>query len=303
MLSNFSLNKPPRVVPVAVGLRLLFGGFSNQFGWLFFGFGLIFFWVFGGSTSLYSLVYFSGELNLVEGIVLDVVETSVTVDEARIYEYQYQYVVNDRQYEGATRSYYGEYNKGDTAVITYSVANPARSRAAGVAIWDGVVWFTIIFPAVGLIFMLFGIGKAIKGIRLLRDGVQTTGTLISKEATNTTVNDQTVYKFTFRFFAEANRPFTVVGKTHVTERFAGEPELIPVHEAYTGQHHSTVEPLLYNPASPSDAVLLDDLPGGPRINQQGKIEADWTGMIVVTILPSIAVVGHGLWVLFLLEIL
>ena len=42
MAQPFSFSLPPRDVPLTVRLQVLFGGFLNQFGWLFFGFGMVF---------------------------------------------------------------------------------------------------------------------------------------------------------------------------------------------------------------------------------------------------------------------
>ena len=133
MAGQYSLYAPPRVVPLSVRLRLLFGGFTNQFGWLFFGFGLIFVWVFGGSQALYNLIFFNGALNMVEGRISEVVETSVSINDEPVYEYRYSYVVNDQRYEGASRAFYGEYAPGDQAVIAYTERNHTRSRAVGLS--------------------------------------------------------------------------------------------------------------------------------------------------------------------------
>ena len=268
-------------------------------GWLFFGFGMVFVWVFGGSAALHNLVFFSGELNMIEGTITEIVETSMEINEETVYEYRYRYIINDKRYEGASSGFYGEYQVGDQAVITYSVADQARSRLAGLSIWSPVMWLPAIFPLIGLGFMAVGIRKAIKGARLLRHGVPAIGTLISRETTNATVNDQTVYKFTFQFQTDMYSSHTVVAKTHVTERLAGEPDL----GGSNGPDGEIREPLLYNPSNPDDAVLLDDLPGGPRLNHQGEIEAVFGGLLLNLIIPTITVIGHGAWLLAILEIL
>lgn len=298
MSEQFSLYGPPRSVPLWVWVRLLLGGFSNQFGWLFFGFGLIFVWVMGGSHLLYNLVFFSGELDIVEGSITEVVETNVSINEETVYDYRYSYIVNDRRFEGNSKAFYGEYVAGDQATIEYSVTNPARSRAVGLSTESVGMWLVALFPAVGLMFMIFGLAKGVKGGRLLRHGRQTTGTLVSREATNATVNDETVYKFTFRFKTDVGQTHTVTAKTHVTDRFAGEPALTTFEN-----RHDIQEPLLYNPANPADAVLLDDLPGSPRINQFGDIEPNSCGLFLVLIVPAITVVGHGWWLINLLELI
>jgi hypothetical protein len=286
---NRGLSGPPRSVPLSVRLRILFGGFGNQFGWFFFGFGMIFVWVFGGTATLHDLVFFSGDLAVADARITDVVETNVTIDERRVYEYQYAYRVDDIALDGATQAMEGKYHVGDRVVVEYPVRSHERSRIRGLSISDDwVALVCTIFPLIGLIFIFFGVRKGFKGARLLRHGKQATGVLISTEPTNCKVNEQMVYKFTFRFKADDARTYEVVARTHVTERFA--------------RMDSYREPLLYNPWKPSDAILLDDLPGGPRINENGEIHGTSLSMLRLLIIPGVSCIGHGLWFLHVLEV-
>ncbi|MHC4335254.1 MAG: hypothetical protein ACYSUP_15040, partial [Planctomycetota bacterium] len=57
-----NLAAPPRPVPLSVRIVILFGGFMNQFGWLFVGFGLIFVWIFTLRADVTSWYYFRGQL-------------------------------------------------------------------------------------------------------------------------------------------------------------------------------------------------------------------------------------------------
>ena len=80
----------------------------------------------------------------------------------------------------------------------------------------------VVFPVVGLAFVSLGVRKGLTGGRLLRDGRQAPGVLISTEPTNTKINDQTVFKYAFQFTTDERQAYTVVAKTHLTDRFAGE---------------------------------------------------------------------------------
>jgi hypothetical protein len=305
-MSTFLKNQfsdPPRSVPVSVRLRILFGGFSNQFGWLFFGFGMIFVWVFGGSSALHSWVFFSSELALTEGTISAVAETNITINNQPLYEYRYSYSVNNISYTGSTRDFGGKYRKGEKAPIEYSVRDHARSRVKGMSESKWTMLLTLIFPVVGLAFIVSGMRKAVKGNRLLSNGKQAVGVLISQEPTNTRINDQPVYKFTFEFTADDGEYYRAVAKTHVLERFAGEN--IKVSEDLIDEHnYETVkEPLLYNPIDPGDAIMLDDLPGGPRINDRGEIQSNVPALIPSIIIPGVGIIGHTYWFLHVLEIL
>lgn len=291
---RMSLSDPPRRVPFSVRLRILLGGFLNQFGWYFFGFGMVFVWAFGGSSALYDLAYFQRDVAVTEGRISAVIETNMSINEERVYEYQYAYRVNGVEYFGATKAYYGEHKVNDPASVEYTSRNPTRSRIQGLEFKRWVALVAGIFPMIGLVFIALGIRKGIRGARLLRHGKQTTGTLVSQEPTNTEVNDEPVFEFTFEFEVEGEGFFEVVARTHLTERFAGEE---------SDDEDDVREPLLYNPYDPNDAILLDDLPGGPRIDERGEIRGVTLSLLPSLIIPGVTVVGHGYWVLYLLELL
>lgn len=293
------LSDPPRTVSLLVRMKLMLGGFSNQFGWLFFGFGLMFVWVFGGSAALYNTAFFSGELTVTKGTVTSVVETNVAINEKQVYAYNYSYTVDGESYTGNTRAFGGRFQVNNTVDIEYVVSDHGRSRIQNLSVdtgWGG--FFTIIFPIIGLAFMVAGIRKGGKGVRLLCEGKQAMGSLVSREATNTKINEQTVYKFSFEFNADDGRTYTAVAKTHLTGVFTGEKTDQDGNQLKGG---SVQEPLLYNPRCPADAVLLDDLPGGPRIDRNGEVRVNLAGVMPSMVIPGITVAGHTLWALHILE--
>jgi hypothetical protein len=50
-------------------------------------------------------------------------------------------------------------------------------------------------------------------------------------------------------------------------------------------------------------VLLDDLPGSPRIGDTGDIEAHVLAAMPTLLLPAITVGGHLCWALYVLELI
>ncbi|MCI5221803.1 MAG: hypothetical protein D3924_03805 [Candidatus Electrothrix sp. AR4] len=72
----------------------------------------------------------------------------------------------------------------------------------------------VLFPLTGLIFIFFGVKKALQGKRLLQYGILTKGKLVSKDRTHTTINEQRMYKFTFSFKDISGRKFEILEKTH-----------------------------------------------------------------------------------------
>ena len=319
---------PPRSVPLLVRLRLLFGGFHSQFGWLFAGFGMIFVWVFGGADLLVSAVYFRGELDTAPAAVVKVAETNVSINESKVFAYHYTFQAGGQTYTGMTKAFGGEYKQGDQAVVEFPADNPDRSRIQALADKQDATgaYLAMIFVVVGLAFIVAGLRKARKGCRLLRDGRTAVGELLSREPTHTRVNDRTVYKFTFAFEAEDGRRYEATARTHETHRLLGDdarPGDRPRDDARPGDltrgnddddaprnenaprnedAPPVREPLLYNPAAPSDAVLLDALPGEPRIDENGHIRVKSAWKVLLTlIIPAAALIGHTLYARYVLR--
>ncbi|MDH4241432.1 MAG: hypothetical protein OEW48_17880, partial [Phycisphaerae bacterium] len=103
----------------------------------------------------------------------------------------------------------------------------------------------------------------------------------SKEKTKTEVNKKPVYKLTFEFNTPEGTTYEATAKTHDTAKLEDQAE----------------EPLLYDPMRPSYAVMLDDLPGNPRIMENGTIHAGpVANTIKVLVIPLTTIIGHGIYV-------
>jgi hypothetical protein len=282
-LSDF--NSPaPREVPISVRIRVLFGGFTNQFGWIFFGFGLIFVWVFTAHSDIASIVLFRLKTDITIGIVESVQYTNAGEDNEPIFEVKYTYIDNlGKQHRGAS------YTKGqpqETARVTveYVSTLPSFSRVVGMRREMFSPWaiIIIIFPLIGLGFIYSGMKYGIKANRLLSQGRITFGKLISTEPTGASINNRPVLKLTFTFTTDSGLDWEAVAKTHEPEDLRDEAD----------------EPLLYDPNDPSTAVLLDDLPGSAEFDANGKlVPASVLGTVRILIIPVLTVVGHGIYLL------
>ena len=284
------LQDPPRHVPLLVVMQLLFGGILSTFGWIFLGFGMIFFWIFAVNTDPAGLFVFRGPLETTPGTVVTVEEThfseggSEHTDGTPIFRYRYEFSYDGSDYEGVS------YRLGQPAeaihdvTVEFAAGRPGRSRIRGMrsAVFGPFVLFVVLFPVVGLIFVLFTLRRGFKRIYFLKHGELTTGKLVSKEPTNTQINDQTVYKMTFAFETSMGKPAEITVKTHNVGRLEDDE----------------LELLLYDPVKPSRGTTLDNLPGLPRIEEDGTISirnATWAYLAVI--IPTLTVLGHGTYIL------
>lgn len=289
MSFGINLMGPPRHLPLLVRMRILFGGALNQIGWLMFGFGMVFYWAFCMNSDLTGWYTFRGAPTT-SGVVTRCEKTHFSEGGGEdtpgtpIYAHRYEFALGGQKYQGVSYSVGRESLLGMQVTIEYRAGNPARSRIEGCrsAPFGPGVMFVLLFPAIGGCLIMVGSRGARRTLRLLVHGKQAVGTLKSKEPTNVEVNKKTVYKLTFEFQDEQGATYDVVAKTHNTARLEDDPR----------------EPLLYDPAYPQSASLLDHLPGSPKIDAMGSIQIDSVGRaLLVMILPALSIFGHGTYAL------
>ncbi|MCI5207497.1 MAG: DUF3592 domain-containing protein [Candidatus Electrothrix sp. ATG2] len=279
------LNDMKRKVPFTVWSNIFFGGFINQFGWIFFGFGMIFFWAFALHADV-SFLVFSGKLTTAQGMAIDSRETSASEGEASVYKNHYTFTDDSgKRIKGFSYATGRWVKEGEPVTVEYPVGKPYYSRIQGMRknMFGPAALLVLIFPLTGLAFLLFGLRKAVRANKLLQDGILTTGTLLEKNRTNTTVNDQTVYEFIFGFKDRSGRKFTVSEKTHRTHLLRDDSE----------------ESLLYLKDNPNAAMMLDALPRSPKLGKQGDIApGSLASAFRQLLIPLITLSGHGAYVFF-----
>ena len=284
-----SLQRAPRPVPFSLGLQCLFGGVIQQVGWGTMAFGMIFALVFGSMINLPKEIALRGDLAAVEGVVVNQRETSATVNETEVVEYFVEYRVDGSTFVDTCYTTGYEWDPGDAVSVEYPVGRPSMGRAVGSRASTFPAWTLLvvgIFPTIGLLLALSGFRSGLKSRALLASGKLAQGTLISKEPTNQSVNENTVYDLTFRFTPEgARREFTTVARTHLTEQLEDDEQ----------------ESLLYDSRYPSDAVLLDNLPGKAHVGADGRLHGgSFFGAIGVLILPGLSLLLTALTILVMM---
>jgi hypothetical protein len=280
--------EPQRDVPISIRVINLFGE-SPFLGWLFFGFGLIFFWLFTLNSDLTSWYWFRGELDTAKGTILCSEGSGFGGDDdsSVTYANHYSFVGPDGvEYKNVS---YADYplDKSKKVMIEYPKGRPWISRIKGMErapVHSLLGAGMAVLPMVGLGFIITGFRRGLKANRLLRNGIVTMGKLVSKESTGHEVYGNPVYRFTFEFTAGDGPNYQAVAQTHLTDSLGDETE----------------EPLLYDPMQPGCAVMLDNLPTGVRIDENGCIkvmEPVRTAFraIVRLILPAATIIGHGFY--------
>jgi hypothetical protein len=271
-----------RHIPYSARIAILFGGFKPQFGWMFLAFGMVFFWAFAMNADL-SGYYFDEEIEVVEGISLGANATNASENEIPVYATDYSFRTDDGiEYHGVSYATGEWVEAGQTLRVEFPKGNPEISRIQGMRmkIFSPFVLFVVIFPGVGLVFILLGLRRSFRALRLLRNGVMTYGLLVSKKRTNVKINGRTVYKISFKYFDRQGGEYIYKLRTPVPYPLMDEDK----------------EGLLYLRNKPSCAIMVDSLPAAAKLNDKGELEpVPVLRALFLMLAPLGTTIGHGIY--------
>lgn len=268
----------PRRVDVFSKFVILFGGFSQQFGWIFFTVGSLFAWIFIPISEV--RYWFVSEKNWVEtgGDIMAIEQTNASVNDAPVYKIVYGFDVEGKIRTGNGYAYGQTYQVGQEVQIKYRPDAPDKSYIMGArrSMFPAFVLFILIFPAVGLAFLIPSFLQNLKAVRLLENGAFTRGKMAEKSGTNTTIkiNNTTypVYKYSFEF-TTAGRTYTAACRTHQTWKVEDEEQEI----------------ILYDRFNPGFNVVYDAAPNMPGISAAGELKPAPAWKAVNLILPALGI--------------
>ncbi len=277
----------PREVGLFTKATVLFGGFMQQFGWIFFTLGSLFSWLFIPLSDV--RYWFESKRNWAEvpGRIIAVEPANASVNEQPVYRYGHAFELEGKSYTGSSYTYGEHYLVGDEVVIKYRIKVPEVSYVQGArrSVFPAFVLFVLIFPAAGLAFIIPSLRQNWKAIRLLESGVFTRARMTAKEDTNSSVkiNNTTypVYKYTFEFSA-AGKTFTATCRTHQGWKVEDEDQEI----------------VLYDRFNPAYNIIYDAVANMPDISSRGVLEPVSAWRAVNLVLP---VLGIGLNAYFIFK--
>ncbi|MBC7684917.1 MAG: hypothetical protein H7176_06765 [Bdellovibrionales bacterium] len=240
-----------RPVPATLKTRLFFHSALAWFGTFFFLFGSIFPVVLGMQSDLTSVIHFRHTDPVVMGIVTDYRASGASSNKREILEYRYFYKVGNTAFEGRSFSGDSYVVAGQSVLVQYVPDSPALSRIQGMRArpfgWYVAVW-AMVFPAIGFGMLYLNFRTFRKNLHLLTVGRLAKGSVTGKNATGMRINDRVVYQVFFKFKDAGGNEHEACVTTHRVEALGDE----------------RTEPLLYDPANPGQAALLDTLPAAIR---------------------------------------
>ena len=263
----------------------MFGGPMNQVGWGVLAFTMIFFWGFFMNCEALSWFSFSGNLQTTHGAVTRSERTNASEGGGKgrrgtpIYANHFAFTVNRKEYTGCSYATGTQLSLGQNVSIEYSPSNPATSRIQGMRsrIFGPAAVFVLLFPLIGLAFLVPGYFFGRKARRLLERGQLSEAVLREKLATNTRINKQTVFKLSFEFLSAPGRTHQVTTKTHETSKLEDE----------------ATEQILFDPENPDQAVLVDLIGDRFCVDEMGNIQpASSRSALLATFIPFLTITGN-----------
>ncbi|MEA2043189.1 MAG: hypothetical protein U9N85_11665 [Bacteroidota bacterium] len=245
---NFKENKPSkkkRKVPLGIKIRISLADVKFMIGTAFIIMGTFFLLIFSSFFIKVDQIKIKKDDPYTNAVVQDIVPTNTHINERLLYRHIYKYTTpSGEEFINADEFYRGEMQKGDTIVIQYAQKSPNVSVIPGqednsVPAW--VFLFLLIFPAIGAMLVISSLTKIRRIISIIEYGEAAQGKLSGKEPTNASVNNQTVYRFFFKYTAHDGKEYTATGETYKTYRLTDEPE----------------ELIIYNPNDPTQAFPVD----------------------------------------------
>ncbi len=246
-----------RNVPRNTAITIIFGRTLTTSGWVTFAILMAFAWGLGGNSDT-AFLHFTGELKQTTGVIIEVDETNMEINEQSVWMYVYEYR-DDAGYQYIREAYSTgrSLRNKQNVTVEYPVDAPHYGRIPGVrsAVFNSWLLISYIFPFIGLAMVYFGIKRGLTDYKLLKIGQLAQAKLIQKKATNTSINEQKVYELTFQFQASDNKKYQKIIKSHQTEHLEDDD----------------FERIFYNPNNPAISSLVDDLPGTPDVTDDGSL--------------------------------
>ena len=271
---------PPRHINLFTKATVLFGGFAQQFGWIFFTMGSFFCWIFIPMSDAKFWFESKKDWQETSGKIVSVEPTNSYVNDTKVYQYFQSFEVNGERYTGKSYTVGQRFSSEQEVTVHYNANDPEKSYIKGSrrAEFPAFVLFVLLFPLIGLGFIITSFLKNIKAIKLLEIGEFTRGKLASKKATNTRVNKQTVYKYTFEFEV-GGRKQEATCKTHLCHLVEDEEKEI----------------ILYDRFNPEFNFVFDAMPNVPNITEAGMLASAPIWKVTNLLMP---ILGIGINVLF-----
>lgn len=296
-----SLSPPPRHVPWNIWLTILDtslfivpGAFVSLFLGVMIPIAL-------GHTDFGGGSPFSRNRGESQAASLTVTQTNLSICDTSVYQYDYTFTLADAQVMPGRSYATGHIADEKNPTVEYVLDDPQINRLRGTRtrpFTPGVVLVTIAFLAVFTVPPIIAVRQTLRKVRLLRDGEVAEATITSITAPGgKEVSGQAFRK---QWASLRNLPFVQGRCSNASIAFEfslPDGDVVQATDMVTLTDRivdEPAEPILYDPLNPKRAFLLDGLPAGIRLTDDGEWQSDLkTGSLIrFALLPVAAAAGY-----------
>lgn len=258
----------PRRVPFSLRLLSIFNP-GVQVGILLAGFGSLFFWFVAIRADLSFLTFLGSSAKVAGRIVSVDVSNPSARARNRIRASHYVYSVAGRQIDGVSYATGRPVTPGDTVSVEYLLRDPSRSRIEGMRrdLYHPAAFLVTIVPLLGILLVIVSVRAGMQRNHLLRDGPIATGTVIDR------VDDNGTMRLRYEYADRKGQSFSKSVAVFDKERSAKETSAL----------------ILYDPADPSSADLLDGGVSGLALDDGGEFRPRPAAAALSIALPALVV--------------
>lgn len=250
------LPSAPRRVPLATAWALRSHGALATIGYAFLVMGLLM-----ATAVLDPVRVVGGPLasamgEVAPGEVREVRETNVSVNEETVWAVEASFEAAGVPRRVTSYTVHPSVGVGARVPVHFVPSMPGLAVVEGLESSAMPLWavpFVLLFPLVGLGFVAFTAVRGGRWVRLLEQGVEAEGTLVSTEPTGTRINDEPVLALTFHFRDSAGDTWPAVARAVDTSRLTDEP----------------TERILYLPRDPRQSIVVDEIPPWLELDGRG----------------------------------
>lgn len=186
-----------------------------------------------------------------EGTVTEAAATSMSVNETRVWGYDFRYTVAGREYRGRCYTTGRRWSAGDRVAVEHLPHEPRIARIEGARLSEAGAGggFVVIFPLLGMAMAGVALRSRSRAAWLLEHGRLGEAKVEEVQATNTKVNGRRVFKVTLQLEASGAQRVAAVRST--------SSELISLAQ----QRRESGQPvyILYDPSKPRRLLLPEAL--------------------------------------------
>ena len=165
---NYYKKIKKRRISAKISFKVLSKGFLVKFGSFFFFIVEILYIPF---TPNFKDFKFSDDTPTIEGRITDIIETSSSIGDNKIYKYEFVYIVDSIKY--FNKSYFSEEKEYDVVSIEYMVDNPSISRIKGMTVGvvsPGVFFIILFMQLIGFVMFVIGFLSNLWNLKLMKIG-------------------------------------------------------------------------------------------------------------------------------------